>query len=124
MSDGSVVLLTVAEYITPKGSVIQSRGLTPDVKLEVHLLSWRRVAAYSCACAAVYSCACAQMHIDAGRPDMSVDLAVRRCWFRPCGFGADKGPAHACALDFQTHEISYIWRARAHTHTHTRTDAL
>ena len=49
MSDGSVVLLTVAEYITPKGRVIQSRGLTPDVKLEVYMLSRRRVAAYSCA---------------------------------------------------------------------------
>ena len=130
MSDGSVVLLTVAEYITPKGSVIQSRGLTPDVKLEVHMLSRRRVAVYSCACAAVYSCACAQMRIDACRRDMSVDLAVRRCWFRRslCGFGADKGSAHACALDFQTHEISHGWRARTHTHAHaharTRSDAL
>lgn len=125
------MLLTVAEYITPKGSVIQSRGLTPDVKLEVHMISRPRVAVYMCSNepsqavteqqrgkvevhmisrprVAVYSCACTQMRIDACRPDVYVNLAVSRFWFRLCGFRAEKGTAPASALEFHTHEISHV----------------
>ena len=66
MSDGSVVLLTVAEYITPKGSVIQSRGLTPDVKLEVHMLlkalSAPRCCILVCMCCCLLVCVCTNAH--------------------------------------------------------------
>lgn len=35
LSDGEGLTMTVAQYLTPKGFTIQSRGITPDIPLEV-----------------------------------------------------------------------------------------
>lgn len=36
LSDGEGLTLTVAQYVTPKGTIIQSKGLTPDVQIPLN----------------------------------------------------------------------------------------
>src|SRR3990170_4773821 len=38
LSDGSALKLTTAKYYTPKGRVIQGKGITPDIVVEVPIL--------------------------------------------------------------------------------------